>query len=221
MHALALSGGKDSMACFHLLRDELDCAIYVDTGFTYPETHQMVDYVAAHLPVHRVRSDRQGQQALNGLPSDVVPVEWTVAGQSITGKKAVTIQASLQCCYENLSRPLLDRAKELGVTHLVYGQRAEELYKAPSKHGDVVEGMTRLYPIEDWTTQQVFEYLATKMTVPEHYRITRSSLDCYDCPAYRRVSQDLIAWTKEKYPLYYAAYTVRSNAVWQTIQEAI
>lgn len=216
-----MSGGKDSMACLHLLREELDCAIYVDTGYTYPETHAMVAYAATLVTMHRVRSDRQGQQALNGIPSDVVPVEWTVTGQCITGKKATTIQASLQCCYENLSRPLLDRAKELGVTHLVYGQRNEELYKAPSKHGDVVEGMTRLYPIEHWTTQQVFDYLGTKMTVPEHYRLTRSSLDCYDCPAYRRVSQDLIAWTKERYPAFYAAYADRSNAVLQAIQEAL
>jgi 3'-phosphoadenosine 5'-phosphosulfate sulfotransferase (PAPS reductase)/FAD synthetase len=221
MKALAFSGGKDSMACLHLLRHELDCAIYVDTGFTYPETQQMVAYACTLLPVHRVRSDRQGQQRLNGLPSDVVPVEWTVSGQSITGKKATTIQSSLQCCYENLSKPLLDRAKSLGVTHLVYGQRHEEAYKAPSRHGDMVEGMIRLHPIEDWTTEQVFDYLATKMTVPEHYRLTRSSLDCYDCPAYRRVSQDLHAWTKEKYPQFYAAYQLNCNAVYAAIQEAL
>lgn len=221
MYALAFSGGKDSMACLHLWRDKLDCAIYVDTGFAYPETHMMVAYAAKMLPLHRVKSDRQGQQAINGLPADVVPVEWTVTGQAMTGKKPVTIQSSLQCCYENLSRPLLDRAKALGVTHLVYGQRNEEPYKAPSRNGDVVEGMVRLHPIEDWTMQQVFDYLATQMTVPDHYRLTRSSLDCYDCPAYQRVSQDLIAWTKARYPEFYAAYAVKNNTVLAAIQEAL
>lgn len=222
MQALAFSGGKDSMACLHLLRAELDCAIYVDTGFTYPETRQMVNYASTLVPImFVVQSDRIGQHALNGLPSDLVPVEWTVTGQAMTGKKATLIQASLQCCYENLSAPLLAKAKALGVTHLVYGQRHEESYKAPSRDGDVVEGMVRVHPIEDWTTPQVLAYLATKMDVPDHYRLTRSSLDCYDCPAYRRVSQDLHEWTKAKYPQFHAAYQHNYNAVLGAIQEAL
>lgn len=221
MQALAFSGGKDSMACLHLLRDELDCAIYVDTGYAYPETRDLVNYAAGLVTMYVVQSDRDGQNAREGLPSDVVPVEWTVLGQRFTSPKPVTIQPSLTCCYENLSLPLLRKAKALGVTELVYGQRMEELYKAPSSHLEVIDGITRLHPIEDWTTQQVMDYLATKMTVPSHYTITRSSLDCYDCPAYVRVSRDLVAWTKDRYPERYAAYAVRANAVTECLHLAL
>ncbi len=221
MQALAFSGGKDSMACLHLLRHELDCAIYVDTGFSYPETHAMVEYAETLLPVFRVYSDRVGQQAVHGLPCDVVPIEWTALGQSVTSPKPVTIQSPLHCCFENLCLPLLHKAKALGVTHLVYGQRNEEAYKGPARHGDQVDGMTRLHPIEDWTTQRVLDYLATKMTVPAHYAITRSSLDCYDCPAYARVSKDLVDWTKLRHPLLYLDYLKNSNAVYRVLQEAL
>jgi 3'-phosphoadenosine 5'-phosphosulfate sulfotransferase (PAPS reductase)/FAD synthetase len=221
MQALAFSGGKDSMACLHLLKDELDCAIYVDTGFTYPETREMVNYAAGLVPMYVVQTDRQANNAAFGIPADVVPVEWTVTGQAFTDTKLVTIQSALQCCFDNLAKPLLAKAKALGVTHLVYGQRQEEAYKAPSHHGEIIEGMTRLHPIEDWTTEQVFAYLKTKMTIPPHYALSRSSLDCYDCPAYRRVSKDLVAWTKARYPERYAAYQVRAALVNHAIADAL
>lgn len=220
MKALAFSGGKDSMACLHLLREELDCAIYVDTGFAYPETRDLVNYAAGLVTMYVVQSDRQGQNAREGLPADVVPVEWTVLGQRFTHPKAVTIQPSLVCCYENLAQPLLSKAKELGVTDLYYGQRLDELYRAPARDHEVIDGMTRHHPIETWTAPQVLDYLATKMTIPAHYTITRSSLDCYDCSAYVRESRDRVAWTEVHYPARHAAYLVRANAVHACVQQA-
>lgn len=221
MMALAFSGGKDSMACLHLLRETLDCAIYVDTGVTYPETQALVEYASHLVPFHIVQTDRAGQNAANGIPSDVVPIDWTRLGQEMTGPKPIMIQSYLQCCYENLARPLLEKAKALGVTHLVYGQRNEEDHKSPSRHGDLVEGITRLHPIEDWTTQQVFDYLALHMTVPAHYQIRHSSLDCYDCTAYTKESQDRVAWTQQAHPDYAAAYHQRATALASCLEEAL
>lgn len=221
MKALAFSGGKDSMACLHLLRDELDCAIYVDTGFTYPETRAMVEYARDLIPLHTVYSNRAGQNAAWGIPSDLVPIDWTVAGQAITGEKPARIQSWMQCCWENLSWPLLAKAKALGVTHLYYGQRNQESYKTIRRNGDTVDGMLRLHPIEDWTSEQVLAFLAQHMEVPAHYSLTRSSLDCYDCPAFARVSQDLVAWTHSHYPTFYDAYKQRKDVVDATILEAV
>src|SRR5690349_5684046 len=100
---LALSGGKDSMDCLHLMRDELEAAIYVDTGFAYPETHAMIAYAETLIPVHRLVVDRTKQHREHGLPSDVVPVEWTAVGQAMTRPKPVLIQASVHCCLMNLA----------------------------------------------------------------------------------------------------------------------
>lgn len=219
--ALAFSGGKDSMACLYLVRDQLDCAIYVDTGFAYPETQALVEHAKSLIPVHVVRSDRRGQNARCGVPADLVPINWTVLGQHLTSPKPVTIQSYLQCCWENIAAPAAAYAKSLGVTHLVGGQRMEEGHKSTSRHGDLVDGLVRLYPIHDWTRQQVLEYLRTKMALPDHYWIQHSSLDCYDCTAFAHESKDRVAWTRERYPAFHAEYQRRHDAITSAISEAV
>lgn len=221
MKLLALSGGKDSMACLHLLRDELAGAIYVDTGYAYPETQQMIEYAQTLIPVHIVRSDRYGQNQAQGIPADVVPMEWTATGQAMTSPKPVLIQSGLQCCLENLGQPLFAAAKRLGATHIVYGQRADESHRAPVSDGTVHDGITRLHPIEHWTAQQVLDYLATKMEVPAHYRLAHSSLDCYDCSAYLRQTHDLWRWTAEQHPDFYAARLARRTHIDHALKEAL
>jgi 3'-phosphoadenosine 5'-phosphosulfate sulfotransferase (PAPS reductase)/FAD synthetase len=221
MMALAFSGGKDSLACFYLMRDQLECAIYVDTGFAYPETKRLVDMVGRVLPMHIVKSDRKGQNQINGVPSDVVPIHWTVMGQMVAGPKQVTIQSYLQCCWENISAPLLDTAHKIGVTHLVCGQRNDEPQKSISRSGDVVQGMVRVQPIEEWSRKQVLDYLETKMKVPEHFYLTHSSLDCYDCTAFERESLDRLKWTIEKHPEFYMAYAERRLAIDQALKESL
>ena len=201
------------MACLHLMRDKLDCAIYVDTGFAYPETLALIDYAETILPVHRVFIDRKAQNAAMGIPADVVPINWTVLGQQLTGQKAVTVQSYLGCCFENVTQPLIQKAKEIGVTQLVSGQRSDESHKSTFRNGMVIDGIERLNPIESWSTGEVIEYLKTKMTVPNHFVIKHSSLDCYDCTAYAGDSNDRVEWTKQQHPAFHAKYMIRRNGL--------
>ena len=221
MKVLALSGGKDSMAVLHLMRHELACAIFADTGFSYPEQHAMVAYAETLLPVHRVVVDRAKNHREHGLPADVVPVEWTTLGQAMTKPKPTLIQPSSCCCYANIAQPMHEEAKRLGATHIVLGQRNDETHRATSQNGEVIDGLNRLYPIRDWTREQVLQYLATKMEIPAHYALTQSSLDCYDCTAFYTASRDRVAWMKDRYPDYYRAYAEKNNAVLDAVQEAL
>ncbi|SEO77486.1 phosphoadenosine phosphosulfate reductase family protein [Nitrosovibrio sp. Nv6] len=221
MRVLAFSGGKDSMACLHLLRGSIDLAIYVDTGKSYPETRQMVEYASKIVPVITVEISRDRQNADEGLPADVVPINWTKLGQMVTGRKPTRIQSYLGCCFQNISLPIIMKAKEIGANEIVYGQRADEGHKSTSRNGDITEGIVRLQPIEDWTSQQVLDYLATKMEVPAHYSIKHSSLDCYDCTAYRKESTDRVEFTRTKYPKMYAEYTERLNLLNAALAESM
>ncbi len=219
--ALAFSGGKDSLACFYLMRGQLECAIYVDTGFAYPETRKIVEMVAKLIPMHIVKSDRKGQNEREGLPADVVPINWTKVGHLVTSPKPTAIQSYLQCCWENISAPLLQAAHTIGVTHLVIGQRNNETHKSISRSGAVVDGIVRVQPIEEWTGQQVMDYLATKMEVPAHFSLKHSSLDCYDCTAFEHESYDRVRWTAERYPAFYAEYAGRRAAIDAALKESL
>jgi phosphoadenosine phosphosulfate reductase len=102
---------------------------------------------------------------------------------------------------------LLDAAKAHGVTTLIRGQRNDEVYKAPSRHGTIIEGVTFWHPIETWSKDQVMSFIAANRTaIPDHYKIEHSSLDCYDCTAYLEQSSDRIAYTKENHPVLYDKY---------------
>ncbi len=211
MKALAFSGGKDSMACLHLM--PVDFAIYIDTGYSFPETQALIDYASTIIAIKTVKTDRKGQNERMGIPADIVPIDWTLLGQAISGKKAVTIQSYLGCCYENIMAPLVSAAKDFGVTQLVLGQRNADTHKSIYRDGDVVEGIKRLHPIEGWSDEQVLAYLATKMDVPKHYAFKHSSLDCYDCTAFSRESAARIEWMKTAHPDLYQAYAVRNHAL--------
>lgn len=207
MKALAFSGGKDSLACWYLYRHKKPFVLWVNTGKNYPETLSIIDEVKRESNFIEIKSDQSKQIEENGLPSDIVPIENTVHGMLISGPRETKVQSYLQCCFENIARPILDKCKSLGVTHLIRGQRLNESFKSTSVDGDMIEGITFLQPIENWTKQQVLDFiLKERGSIPEHYAIEHSSLDCYDCTAFMSHSKDRIEWTRVKHPHLYEKY---------------
>jgi 3'-phosphoadenosine 5'-phosphosulfate sulfotransferase (PAPS reductase)/FAD synthetase len=222
---LAFSGGKDSWACLWLNRERLHeiTVLWVDTGKNYPELLATVEAARQMCPIFvRVPADRDEQNRINGIPADVVPVQWTRVGQSMSGSKSVTVQPYLSCCFENISLPLHRAAIEHGITHLIRGQRDDEAHKSPSRHGAVVDGgITYLHPIEGWSSQDVLSYVGKHMELPEHFKFKHSSMDCYDCTAYRRESADRVAFMQERHPELYAEYAARDAQLNAALAEAL
>jgi 3'-phosphoadenosine 5'-phosphosulfate sulfotransferase (PAPS reductase)/FAD synthetase len=222
---LAFSGGKDSLACLFLNKDRLDdiSVFWINTGKTYPETLNVIDYAKSICPnFEEVKIDRDLQNAREGIPSDVVPVAWTKIGQSMTSKKETMIQPYISCCFENIGLQIHKYALANGITHLIKGQRNDESHKSTSRNGDVViGGIKMLHPIENWTKQEVMDFIAIYMDVPKHFMFNHSSLDCYDCTAYVKESSDRIEFTKNNYPDFYAEYFERKNKLDTVIKEAL
>lgn len=221
--ALAFSGGKDSLACLFLNADRLAeiTVIWVNPGKNYPEALEVIETARAMCPNFvEVRSDRDGQNAAHGIPSDVVPIDYTTLGMVITGEKPVKVQSYLQCCNENVSRPLMDKCKELGITELIRGQRIDEGHKSPARDGDVIEGIVFRQPIERWTAEQVLEFVRRHIELPEHFKLSHSSLDCYDCTAYTQDTADRIIWAR-KHPELSAEYQARLTALLSAIEPSV
>ena len=222
--ALAFSGGKDSWACLWLNRHRLaDIAvIWVNTGKNYPELLDTIEYAKSLCPNFvEIIVDKDGQNAFNGIPSDVVPINWTRHGQSVTTEKTVMIQSYLQCCLENIGMNLHEYCVSNGFTHLIRGQRNDEGHKSSARDGSVVNGIIYEQPIENWNSQQVLDYIDDNMVRPEHFQLNHSSMDCYDCTAFTGESKDRIAYTEHKYPKLHALYAKRKQALKTALLESM
>lgn len=216
MIALAFSGGKDSWACLWLNRYRLAdiVVVWVNTGKNYPELLESIAAAREMCPNFvEIPVDREAQNAAYGIPSDIVPMDWTVVGQIFTGKKPVTIQSYFDCCSQNIGYQLQAWCETNGVTELIRGQRLDEGHKSPARDGTTINGVHYSQPIENWTAQRVLDYVEDHMPLPEHFRFKHSSMDCYDCTAYRKDSADRVAFMRETYPMMFAEYSARKAAV--------
>ncbi|WP_186260012.1 phosphoadenosine phosphosulfate reductase family protein [Burkholderia gladioli] len=220
--ALAFSGGKDSLACWLLCRHEDPYVLWVNTGKAYPETLGVIDAVRAQTEKFvEIKTDQAAQNAVHGLPSEIVPIDWTSDGMQITGPKPVRIQSYLQCCWQNISEPLHRAAKDLGIEFLIRGQRNDEHHKSPAREGTVLDGITYLQPIENWTRDQVLDFIGRHMEVPKHFALDHSSMDCYDCTAFLGQSIDRAEWTRVRWPELHAAYVARLEQMAQAVLPSI
>lgn len=220
--ALLFSGGKDSVACLLLLRPYLAeiSVIFVNPGRAFPEQLAIAEWAKTICTKWiEVKTDRLRQWQEHGLPSDLVPVDWTTEGQAISGPKPIKIQSNLACCWDNISFPALQKCKELGITLQIRGQRNDEERKATSRTGDELEGTTFWHPIAHWTKAEVLAYVKQELGgLPDHFGTKHSSLDCFDCPAYSKDSLDRVQFTR-KYPELHRGLIDNYRAVYSAIDE--
>ena len=210
MLGLAFSGGKDSLACWYLYKAKKPIVFWANTGKNYPETLKIVDEIRNEcVEFIEVLTDQQKQIDEEGYPSDLVPVERTIAGMETSGIKQIKVQSYLNCCFKNISFPIFEAANKRGISELIQGQRNDDSLKAPLKNGDVVAGIKLICPLQDWTKEQVMKFIsANRAEMPEHYKFNQTSLDCYDCTAYLEQSKDRTAWAKEAHPELYGKYKI-------------
>lgn len=222
MKALMFSGGKDSMACLLLHKRELANmhVVWGNTGKNYPEVLRTIEMAKAMCPHwHEVRTDRDAQNAAEGVPADVVPVMATSQGAFMTSTTPTfKVQPFLQCCFANIIGPVWAKVVELGCEAVIRGQRNEDNMRGALNDGDVYEGIKIEQPIQDWSTDDVLQYLTEQLgSLPTHFHFKHSSMDCYDCTAYIADTADRIAYTKAKHPQLHQQFMARAVPLWQAI----
>lgn len=224
MRVLWFSGGKDSVATLLLHKEELKdiYVLWANTGRYYPEALAFIEIFRAMCPNWiEVKTDRVGQWEKNGYPSDVVPIDWTILGQSLSAEKPIKMQSYLQCCYENIGGALWAKSVELGATEIIRGQRADEAHKSTADDGSVKDGVVFRHPIETWSANEVLSFVEEKLGyLPEHFKLDHSSMDCFDCTAFAAHSADRAKYTKERHPALYAEYRIGLDAVISAIKQA-
>ena len=185
--ALCFSGGKDSLAVVYLLREHLHrLTIYhMDTGDLLPETTTVVEHVKAFAPnfVH-LKGDVLAAIKRDGLPTDLLPHSAHPVGQAM-GEHRHKLVSRYDCCVRNLMLPIYERIKADGNTLVIRGTKAVDMKVLPVADGMTEQGLTTYYPLQDWTNQQVFDYLAeVGAPVSRVYRHMTNSPECARCSAW-------------------------------------
>jgi phosphoadenosine phosphosulfate reductase len=203
--ALTFSGGRDSIAMYHAMTPYLDriTVVWVNSGNLFPEVLEYIDGVRKKTPHFvEITSNQPEQVRENGYPVDVLPIDYTVFGASCTEPRDIKLQAYLDCCAINISIPLYNYVKDNKFTLVLRGNRLSEGHKSPGKNGDSQEGIRFLSLIEDWTDEEVLNYLKNNgEEITPRLTIGHSSLDCMDCTAYTCHSFERMQYIKQHHPI--------------------
>lgn len=210
---LQFSGGKDSLACLHILRPLWDrfTVLWMNTGDSFPETRDQMGDVARMVPHFlEVQSQQPAQHCRSGPPSDLVPAWTTEMGRLLDETISRRIQMPFACCNENIWAPMDQATRKLGATLIIRGQRTSEAKKSPIRSGFQAGELEALFPIEDWSADDVRSYLSSQnVDLPEHYAYFDSSLDCQHCTAYLSENAGKFTYLRERHPKTYKAVQER------------
>lgn len=217
--ALCFSGGKDSLAVVYLLRDHLHrmTVYHMDTGDLLPEVATVVEHVKAMCPsfVH-LRGDIHGAIQRDGLPTDLLPHSAHPIGQAM-GEHHRKLVSRYDCCAKNLMLPIYNRIKADGNTLIIRGTKAVDMKVLPAVDGTTEDGMTVCYPIQEWSNQQVFDYLAeVGAPVARLYQHMTNAPECARCSAWWTEGKG--EYLKRYHPAIWLSYTGRLRAVIDEIE---
>jgi phosphoadenosine phosphosulfate reductase len=182
-----------------------------DTGDLLPEVREIVEHVKGFAPnfVH-LRQDVAAWIAENGLPSDLVPYT-AHAFAGVVGDRAAIV-SRYDCCVSNLMMPLWERIKADGVTLLIRGTRHGDFPRLPALSGEAHDGVEFLYPLQDWSADDVFAYLrSVGAPICRVYEIGDQAPECARCTAWQNVGMG--AYLRRHHPDLFADYRARMNVV--------
>jgi len=214
--ALQVSGGRDSLASFYLMRAQglLDrvTVYWVNTGAAFPETLEIMNQVRELSPRFVEIDGKQPEIIARwGIPTDILPRSCTPIGVAI-GQSDTLMQDSYSCCARVIMEPMHRRMLEDGVTLIIRGQRADDEHRSPLKSGDTELGVQYLFPIEDWSDEDVDAYLQ-EQGAPIHpcYDFIKTTPDCMTCSGWW--SEGRAAYLQAHHPEAHRIYQQRLDLI--------
>lgn len=185
--ALQFSGGKDSLACLYLFKEQLpNLTVYwCNTGDPYPENLAIIEQVRSWIPNFvEIKSDVKQWRDTNGFPSDLVPARSHFLGIAY-GMSPLKVSNRFDCCMANIMLPMHERMLQDGVDLVIRGTKTSDTGKLPA------DGDTPFYrillPIRDWSHRQVFQFLkkvgAPHSVLYDYFRGS-SAPECLGCTAW-------------------------------------
>jgi len=208
--AFEFSGGKDSIVTFDLLLPHLDkiTVYHVTSGDALPETREVIERYKKIAPNFiEINGNVKQIHADFGIPSDIIPVSSTDMGRQTEEPKHL-LQSRYDCCARTIMNPLHNRVINDGNTLIIRGQKSADKLKGIYKSGAVIGGIELLFPIEDYTDEDVYETLSERdIEAPAYYGSMNSAPDCASCSAYW--DEGRADYLKENHPQHYKEYMAK------------
>jgi phosphoadenosine phosphosulfate reductase len=159
----------------------------------------------------RVNTDVSGWIAEHGLPTDLLPHSaHPVAAQM--GEAGTALVSRYTCCHANLMLPLYERIKADGNTLLIRGSKRADMNRLPYQSGDCPDGIEFFYPLQDWSNDEVFAYLAGEgVELPRVYSSVENSPECARCSAWW--GEQRAAYLQRFHPELFEGYRARMRLV--------
>ncbi|WP_289077494.1 phosphoadenosine phosphosulfate reductase family protein [uncultured Parasutterella sp.] len=202
---LFYSGGKDSLALLLRLKPYWNRVnvVWVDTGNQFPEVIEHMGKVMSMVPhFTTLRGNIPEYFLKNGFPVDVVPTRYTRFGQFAFGEKPLTVCSRFDCCNANIWAPMRAYLAAVKPTCVLRADRQTERIKGPENE----DGIEFVFPIWEWTDEQVWRYLqgeAGDLLQERHCMKHGTSLDCQTCMAYNEEIPERLTYLKKEHPALY------------------
>jgi phosphoadenosine phosphosulfate reductase len=218
--ALQFSGGKDSLACLHLLEPVWDQLIVLwgNPGDEFPELAEEVRKIPCQLIEVRGNAFEDASQA---YPVDILPLRCTIVGRAIQPESGtIALQSKFECCTKNFWWPMAQKVKELGITLLIRGQRRSEFLRAPILPGSKdVSGAEIWLPINDWTQEDVVNYLKGKgIDLPKYYAYMSAGPKCMHCTAWLADQKGKLPYLHRYHPKVAVEYKRRMRLIQKELE---
>lgn len=228
MKAVQFSGGKDSLACLYLYKDDPEAvALYADPGSVFPHVrefvHRTIEKLGVRLHVVSPPISTEQWQDQNGLPADILPIDSAPIMKGVAKETyGATLVPYIDCCNANLWMPMMRGVQEIGADIVVRGSKACD-GKVGVPDGYIENGITFLSPLWDWSDADVFSYLeSVGAELPPQYAMGADSLDCWCCTAYmNHHGVKRFAYLKQHYPDLYSKAKARLAAVRGAVHAAL
>jgi len=191
---LQFSAGKDSAACLYLLEPfwERMTVAWMNPGNPTMEVAAYMERVAKMVPNFlEVKGNQPDWIRQNGYPVDVLPFPSTRLGRVASGQQVIRFSSAESCCRVNMWEPLAKAVIAGDYTAVIRGQKACDSLKIPIVSGTVIDGIEYYFPLENWSDEQVFEFIGPNLP-PAYARGLRSSIDCKNCTAYAEEHRGMV-----------------------------